>query len=225
MLFPGIRAAADSASEPDRSGTRLADRASRKPSSPVPVESSEQDGSRQRETTGSFDEESFELFYQRTAGPLWGYLRRISGRTDLADDLLQDAYLRFLNRPFSVPEVVDDVAYLYRIATNLLRDRWRREQREQGWLRDKLRLRDRWLVARDTQQRVDLERGLAQLAPRDRALLWLAYVDGYDHREIAEILAVKAGSVRVMLFRAKKKLALKLAPGKNKEKKDEAVRM
>lgn len=170
----------------------------------------------QHEAGESLDEESFERFYQRTAKPLWAYLKRVSGRADLADDLLQEAFLRFLNRPAGVPRLDDGVAYLYRIATNLLRDRWRRQQREQGWLRELLS-RDRWLVARDAQQRVDLERGLAQLAPRDRALLWLAYVDGYAHREIAEILAVEPGSVRVMLFRAKKKLASRLVPEKQKE--------
>ena len=40
------------------------------------------------------DEESFRAFYARTARPLWSYLRRISGDPTLADDLLQESYLR-----------------------------------------------------------------------------------------------------------------------------------
>ena len=38
-------------------------------------------------------------------------------------------------------------------------------------------------------------------------LLWLAYVEGFDHREIALALRVNQKSVRVLLFRARKKLA------------------
>ena len=49
------------------------------------------------------------------------------------------------------------------------------------------------------------------LAPRDRALLWLAHVEGYDHREIARVLGLQESSVRVILFRARKKLEKELA--------------
>jgi RNA polymerase sigma-70 factor (ECF subfamily) len=38
-------------------------------------------------------------------------------------------------------------------------------------------------------------------------MLWLAYVEGADHREIAEALELRAGSIRVLLHRARKKLA------------------
>ena len=44
----------------------------------------------------AMDEDAFRAFYDRTAGPLWGYLSRISGDRQIADDLLQDAYYRLL---------------------------------------------------------------------------------------------------------------------------------
>ena len=47
----------------------------------------------------------------------------------------------------------------------------------------------------------------AQLAPRERAVLWLACVEDASHRDIAEAVGVREGSVRVMLFRAKQHLA------------------
>ena len=46
-----------------------------------------------------------------------------------------------------------------------------------------------------------------RIAPRERALLWLAYGEGRPHREIAGILDVAELSVRVLLFRARRKLA------------------
>lgn len=38
-------------------------------------------------------------------------------------------------------------------------------------------------------------------------LLWLAYYEGMEHKEIAEIISVKESSIPVMLFRARKRLA------------------
>ena len=46
-----------------------------------------------------------------------------------------------------------------------------------------------------------------QLKTQEQTLLWLAYVEGFDHREIAVALDLKEKSVRVLLFRARKKLA------------------
>ena len=57
---------------------------------------------------------------------------------------------------------------------------------------------------------MDLDSAFARLTARERALLWLAYVEEYYHREIAGILGVKEASVRVLLFRARHKAAREL---------------
>ena len=59
-------------------------------------------------------------------------------------------------------------------------------------------------------QRTDLRRAMSRLRPRERALLWLAYAQGHAHAEIAETLGVKTGSVKLLLFRARRKLAVLL---------------
>ena len=46
-----------------------------------------------------------------------------------------------------------------------------------------------------------------ELKPREQTLLWLAYVEGFEHREIAAALQLSERSVRVLLFRARKSLA------------------
>ena len=101
-------------------------------------------------------------------------------------------------------------AYLYRIASNLLRDRWRHEKHEESWLAGLFASRPASETDRRVDLKVDLDSMLDTLKGRERALLWLAYVEGYDHREIAEILGLAAGSVRVLLFRARRKAAAAL---------------
>jgi RNA polymerase sigma-70 factor (ECF subfamily) len=49
---------------------------------------------------------------------------------------------------------------------------------------------------------------MLQLTPRERAMLWLAYAHGSSHRDIATTVGVKAASVKLLLFRARRKLAL-----------------
>jgi RNA polymerase sigma-70 factor (ECF subfamily) len=151
-------------------------------------------------------EAEFEGFHARTARPLWAYLRRIGGDEALADDILQESYVKFLGHVTPGSDEREMRGFLYRIATNLLRDRWRREQRERLGLASLLHF---WSdeSRSTTPLRMDLDAALGRLKTQDRALLWLAYVEGYEHREIAKILDLAEKSVRVLLFRAKKKMA------------------
>ena len=75
-------------------------------------------------------EEAFRAFYERTARPLWAYLARTTGEPHTADDLLQEAYYRLLRASVAFEDDVHRKNYLFRIATNLLRDRHRRPSLE-----------------------------------------------------------------------------------------------
>ncbi len=167
----------------------------------------------------TLDEKAFEAFYSRTAAGLRRYLLRACDDPGRAEDVLQDSYVRFLNRP---PKDRSDAAmrsYLYQVATNLLRDRWRRDGRERKALQGLLESQRMRPVpaagapAAGSPASLDLAAAFQQLSPRDRALLWLAHVEGYEHREIAAALGLKAASVRVLLFRLRRRLARQLAKG------------
>ncbi|MCU0293118.1 MAG: RNA polymerase sigma factor [Thermoanaerobaculaceae bacterium] len=150
------------------------------------------------------DEATFRAFYERTAPALRAYLQRVSGNRTLADDLLQDSYVRLLRSRFVGTSDDHTRHYLYRIATNLLNDHFRRPRREVAELHESLPAPD---LAGGSELRHDLQDALATLTPRERALLWLAHVEGWSHLEIAANQRVKAASVRVMLFRARQRLA------------------
>ena len=160
------------------------------------------------------DEDTFRAFYDRTARQVWAYLARITGDRTLADDLLQESYYRFLRAERAFTSESHRRNYLFRIATNLAHDTHRRgrgivnvempAEHEPGALADGADL------ARDTQQRTDLARAMATLKPREREMLWLAYAQGSSHEEIAESLGLRKSSIKILLFRARRRLAAAL---------------
>jgi RNA polymerase sigma-70 factor (ECF subfamily) len=159
------------------------------------------------DVTFDMDEEAFRAFYDRTARALWTYLARVTASPHVADDLLQEAYYRLLRvrRPFE--SEAHRRAYLFRIATNLVHDGRRRAGHNPTVaLGDMDPAEDRDL-AEATVRRADLRRAMSHLRSRDRALLWLAYGMGQAHAEIADTLGLKTGSVKLLLFRARRKLA------------------
>lgn len=151
------------------------------------------------------DERAFRLFYERTARPLRAYLIGSCGSSSLADDLMQEAYFRLIRADFQANDDEHRKNYLFRIATNLLRDHHRRRRSETP------EIPELTTATGDHGDRIaarsDLIRVLAELKPRERELLWLAYVEGMSHREIASALGLKTASIRPLLFRARRRMA------------------
>jgi RNA polymerase sigma-70 factor (ECF subfamily) len=155
------------------------------------------------------DSDAFAGFYERSARPLWAYLARVSSDPALADDLMQESFVRFLSadRP---PRLEDgEVAsrrYLFRIATNLLRDHWRRPSSSSIE-----ELPEEFFTTAQNSSQADsaamLTPALARMKPRERQLLWLAHAEGYSHKEIAEVTGLASASIRLLLFRSRRKIA------------------
>jgi len=154
----------------------------------------------------AMDNEQFAGFYARTARPLWAYLARVSRDHSLADDLTQESYVRFLCASHPSDGEVAARRYLFRIATNLLLDHWRRPQPSS--MSD---MPEELFTARCGEGLADslamLGPAMAQMRPRDRQLLWLAYAEGYSHHEIAEVTGLASASIRLLLFRARRRMA------------------
>jgi RNA polymerase sigma-70 factor (ECF subfamily) len=151
------------------------------------------------------NESAFLDFHARTAGPLARYLRRLTGSAVLAEDLLQEAYLRFLSQP-RVPDDADHCRnYLFKIATNLARDHFRRERRVEPLESDER------TTAPAAETSGDVWRALDRVTPRDRELLLLAYVEGLTHREISAVTGLMRASLKPLLFRARKRFIAALA--------------
>ena len=158
----------------------------------------------------SMDEDMFRLFYERTSRSVWAYLTRMTGDARLADDLLQETYYRFLRASATHERDAHRRNYLFRIATNLVHDHRRRPQVERMETSEQLEAVDVRVdanVAERTARRIDLSRAMNRLKPRERDMLWLAYANGSSHQEIADALGLKRASIKLLLFRARRRLA------------------
>lgn len=162
-----------------------------------------------RTRTGSprpMDEGRFEAFYRRNAGSLWSYLFRMTGDEAVADDLLQKTFFRFLRTNPALATEEHQRRWLFRTATNLAMDHFRETKRERS--RVELSALEESAASVEPREalRHDMMKTFAELKPRERALLWLAHVEEADHEAIGQALGVKAHSVKVLLFRARKRL-------------------
>ena len=120
----------------------------------------------------------------------------ILGDPQEAEDAVQDAFVRFLERAPAQLENPD--AWLMRVLTNGCKSRLRLAWRRVGPLPETL-------AAPGPEEREELEE-LFSLPPEDRLVIHLHYYEGWSTDEIARMLGQKAGTVRSRLARAREKL-------------------
>jgi RNA polymerase sigma-70 factor, ECF subfamily len=157
--------------------------------------------------TFQMTEEAFRSFYELTSRPVWLYLARITGDRRLADDLLQEAYYRFLRTTTTFESDDHRRNYLFRIATNLAHDHRRRPRMPAVSVEESEATLSAPAESADAiARRLDVTRAMARLKPRERSLLWLAYAQGASHEEIAGVLGLKRSSLKTLLFRARRRL-------------------
>jgi RNA polymerase sigma-70 factor (ECF subfamily) len=160
------------------------------------------------------DEEEFRAFYERTSRLVWAYLTRLTGDRQSADDLLQETYYRFVRAQGTFENDDHRRNLLFRIATNLANDAFRRGVHRKTVSLDDVEPPRVDGVAERAEGRTDLARAIAQLTEGQREMLWLAYAHGSSHAEIADAMGLKTASIKLLLFRARRKLAHLLQGGK-----------
>jgi RNA polymerase sigma-70 factor, ECF subfamily len=159
------------------------------------------------------DEDTFRGFYDRTSRQVWAYLHRLTGDPHAADDLLQDTYYRFLRATVQLDSESHRRHYLFRIATNLANDRFRRARSRPVTVEHDT---DALVTAPEGEgldRRLHIAQALSRLRRRERAMLWLAYAHGSSHEEIARAMGLRTGSVKTLLLRARRRLAALLGHG------------
>jgi RNA polymerase sigma-70 factor (ECF subfamily) len=135
-------------------------------------------------------------------------LIRLTGDRHAADDLLQETYYRLLRARVAMDDEAHRRHYLFKIATNLARDGYRRKATSPELVPSTPddEASDH-AHTRSAEIQIDLRRAFGRLKKRERELLWLAYAQGSSHEEIGAALGLRTGSIKPLLFRARQKLA------------------
>ena len=144
------------------------------------------------------DLEDLERLYTTLGPRLHAYLLRQVRDPTVASDLVQDTFVRLLQSPPAAGTAAEMRSYLYRAAHSCAIDHFRRLERRP-------RAESTVDVSPSPTDPTGMHRAFAALHPRDRALLWLAYVEEMRHNEIASVLGVRTLSVKVLLYRARRR--------------------
>jgi RNA polymerase sigma-70 factor (ECF subfamily) len=158
----------------------------------------------------------FEALYQRHSREVWAlaYARWLNA--DLAQDIMQEAFLRLWKQWQDGEEILNARAWLLRVARNLAEDHAKSAFRRNGTHPPATM---NGVKAHDLQPLENLEKEetfgqlremLNELAPPDREILTLRYALDYNANEIADILRINATAVHMRLSRARQRLAERL---------------
>jgi RNA polymerase sigma factor (sigma-70 family) len=141
------------------------------------------------------EDRSFEAFYEAESKTLFRRLWLISGNRSEAEEIMQDAFLRLLERWDRIDQLQDPTAYLYRTAINVFRRRYRRSALafRTAFAPDTLRDEFAEADARDL-----VRRALSSLSPRQRAALVLIELEGMSSKEAGAALGIRASTVRAL---------------------------
>lgn len=150
------------------------------------------------------DHAAFAALYLRHSPAIYTLALRLSGQRSEAEDLTQETFLRALQALASVREGAPLGAWLKRIAANLAIDR-QRQQRPTVDLDHCLEISD---GERDRGVALDLATALARLDPVVRSVVWLALVEGWSHRELADRYGRSESWSKSLLSRAVSRLRL-----------------
>jgi RNA polymerase sigma-70 factor (ECF subfamily) len=166
----------------------------------MPTATASQGGSvdRLRTSDRAAAEELFNTCYPRLAG----WVRRLVDDDDTAHEIAAEAFARLLGR---WSRLDNPQSYLYMIATNLVRDHWRKTGRERKALRTfsaAVPSDPVYQPAQDVHVRVLLQ----ALPDRLRSPFLLHYYAGFPLRDVAALLGRPEGTIKADLFQARARL-------------------
>ena len=144
----------------------------------------------------------WEELYEDHYKELVAYGTRMSGSKELAEDLVQETFVKALMNTETVADLSPSKqrAWLFRTFKNLFFDRYRRavleREYEQNWQSE--------YIEDPGMQEIENAMLLQSIKAQDRAIFQLRYFDGYSAEEIAQMMNLPPGTIRSKLSRCRK---------------------
>jgi RNA polymerase sigma-70 factor (ECF subfamily) len=158
----------------------------------------------------------FEKIYQRHGREVWALVYARWLNADLAQDIMQESFLRLWKQDQDGGLIQNPRAWLLRVARNLAEDHAKSSFRRNGTQPPQTMngVRSREPLPLERMERAEMHRQvrgeLEKLAPADREILTLRYALDYSANEIADMLEINATAVHMRLSRARQRLAERL---------------
>jgi RNA polymerase sigma factor (sigma-70 family) len=155
----------------------------------------------------SGDLDKMALLFQRYHRPLFGFLYHMSGHQESSQDMVQSVFYRMLKSRQTFTGNGEFKTWMYHIARNVLSDHFKKNRRtafsDISGLEEKMSadLRTEELVEKKMAVQA-LRKALTTLSPESREILVLSRFQELKGAEIAEILNISVGAVKVRIHRA-----------------------
>jgi RNA polymerase sigma-70 factor, ECF subfamily len=153
--------------------------------------------------------EAFETLYREHASRLYTLACRMAGSREDGEDLLQEIFLQAYRKLGSFKGDSSIGTWLYRLALNHCLDYVRSRRAKMNKLTETLDADTSFepTARRDTPiARMDLERAVERLPEGCREAFVLHDVEGFDHKEVADLLGIAEGTSKSQVFKARLKL-------------------
>jgi RNA polymerase sigma factor (sigma-70 family) len=150
------------------------------------------------------EREAFDALVSRWHAPLWSFIRRAAGDDAVAEDILQDAWLRIVRGLGRLSDPSRLAPWLFAIARRAVIDHIRRRSSRPPAVELEEETHPTEEPSTDQWEEIELvQDAVADLAPADRETVALFYLQELDLREIAEVLGIPVGTVKSRLHRAR----------------------
>ena len=157
--------------------------------------------------------EAFEALYRQHAARLYTLACRMAGSAEDGEDLLQEIFLQVYRKLGSFKGDSAVGTWLYRLALNHCLDYVRSRQAKMSKLTETLDADTSFepTARRETPiARLDLERAIELLPEGCREAFVLHDVEGFDHKEVGQLLGIAEGTSKSQVFKARMKLRASL---------------
>lgn len=156
------------------------------------------------------EQDAFHALVERWHGPVWTFVRRMIGDGARSDDLTQEVWVRVVRGLPRLEQPDRFPAWVFTLARRVVLDELRRAYRQPD-TEEHAEADDVHIGAQDQEfgrllDRLEMDRALALLTPGDRAAVVLFHLHDLPLADVAEILALPAGTVKSRLHRARRQL-------------------
>jgi RNA polymerase sigma-70 factor (ECF subfamily) len=165
--------------------------------------------------------QTFEILTVRYLYPLYRYAQHLTHDPSVAEDLVQETYLKASQGWHRLQDDTKVKAWLFQILTNCYRDRYRQARREPEWaglstveateesplpVSTSCTTQDPSALLERKETIGNVQEAIAQLPPSFRMLVLLIDIEGFSYKETAEVLGLPLGTVISRLSRGRQRL-------------------